>query len=1269
MLQSTFWDKIKFLTQVAGPGNLYVGAPIPGCRSPNGVVPDGSVISYSITTTDYSQFEWGQGTYHAGFPPYISRDTPYGGSGPTPVNFTDPPVVEFTILAEDLGAIGGGSAAGDQWDIQFNNPHGTFDGESNFQWVDSIGTAAAPTVTPHGATGTTTYQYQIVARSQVGQALPGPATTITNGPATLTSLNYNQVTWPAVPGAAFYDVYRNQGGPNDPGRVARNLVATTFNDQDNSTAYPSGGDEYNSLADNRSNGLYVNGNSLFTNGYIYVGKLLNEYSTPASDAAAVGGLWLKALNPDVADFAFNHTGVQFTVTQDIFGVATGDSSNVGMAFETFNTINGDNWFNSTTQAKTTVYGRNLNANFPGAGQKFLEIKSVNAFGMGDAFLASQQISHSGGPIQGDEGCGFTPVCNFAQTNGYTVTDTIGSVPTPSGANTTTTQSITASVDVQTVTVASTTGIHVGDWVIIEQSAPSSTFNLEAVLVTAVGAGTISGQFRCNHANGVTVTPALLLKLTGGGYQFGQWRWLVNLSGASYSTGTISSAPAAINGSGTAWANNMVGGNATNIGVIALTADDVTSSPFSVGTPLKSWWQIQTVNSTTQINVYGMSVVGPTGYYGQGSGGGAYTIRPAARMLYRIESADGDSAKDLFVCEQSTHVWTPGDTIECATCPWPDVTGYQYHLTEYTPAGIRRGFMDVQNWGMRTYQVGFNLSAPGFGGNNPDAYAYAVGYQVGLGTGLNCAETGFKAGPDVNNGFVASNYNARPGAVGFHSSNFATGLLVDNASTNGIVIRGNTLPSLIEGFLTLGVGGGVDPQLNLKSAFGGTVEVTVPSSSSSYTFTLPPNGGTNTYVLQTNGSGSTSWVPQTSGTGATPGTPLNSVQYNHPLGSFAGAAHTNIDASGQINVDSGFAYRYNGTANALFAVPNVSGDNFFEGEAGNFTCTGFNNFGTGSGALAALTSGFGNLAVGSLALNSVTTGQTNTGLGGGAGQHITTGVGNVILGSGALGTATNPQQCTAIGGGAMGNATGGTSDVAIGASALRDNTTGVDNFAVGASALLVNTTGNGNTAIGHAALGATTTAANTAVGNFAGSAITGGSFNVVIGVQAGQNIGNGTNNVAVGDQANSGAGGSVRNVAVGYNTLAASSNGGNTAVGANCGQNISSGSNNTCIGLGAGNNLTTGSNNIIIGDGNVLTPAANVSNVIMIGINAVGQMDYNLTNANQWTLQQTNLANFSSSLTNGAAANTATLTNAPVAGNPTKWVPINDNGTTRYIPAW
>lgn len=37
--------------------------------------------------------------------------------------------------------------------------------------------------------------------------------------------------------------------------------------------------------------------------------------------------------------------------------------------------------------------------------------------------------------------------------------------------------------------------------------------------------------------------------------------------------------------------------------------------------------------------------------------------------------------------------------------------------------------------------------------------------------------------------------------------------------------------------------------------------------------------------------------------------------------------------------------------------------------------------------------------------------------------------------------------------------------------------------------------------------------------------------------------------------------------------------------------------------------------------------------------------------------------------NGAGVGAGTLTNAPAAGNPTKWIKIDDNGTTRYIPTW
>lgn len=42
---------------------------------------------------------------------------------------------------------------------------------------------------------------------------------------------------------------------------------------------------------------------------------------------------------------------------------------------------------------------------------------------------------------------------------------------------------------------------------------------------------------------------------------------------------------------------------------------------------------------------------------------------------------------------------------------------------------------------------------------------------------------------------------------------------------------------------------------------------------------------------------------------------------------------------------------------------------------------------------------------------------------------------------------------------------------------------------------------------------------------------------------------------------------------------------------------------------------------------------------------------------------------SAAMTDGAAAQAGTLLNAPTVGNPTKWIPFDDNGTTRFIPAW
>lgn len=75
-----------------------------------------------------------------------------------------------------------------------------------------------------------------------------------------------------------------------------------------------------------------------------------------------------------------------------------------------------------------------------------------------------------------------------------------------------------------------------------------------------------------------------------------------------------------------------------------------------------------------------------------------------------------------------------------------------------------------------------------------------------------------------------------------------------------------------------------------------------------------------------------------------------------------------------------------------------------------------------------------------------------------------------------------------------------------------------------------------------------------------------------------------------------------------------------------------------------------------------------------GVNAQAFRVYKTTTGPQWIGFDTADASFSIlsstfAMQNNAAAQAGTLTNAPVAGNPTKWIPINDNGTIRNIPAW
>ena len=74
-------------------------------------------------------------------------------------------------------------------------------------------------------------------------------------------------------------------------------------------------------------------------------------------------------------------------------------------------------------------------------------------------------------------------------------------------------------------------------------------------------------------------------------------------------------------------------------------------------------------------------------------------------------------------------------------------------------------------------------------------------------------------------------------------------------------------------------------------------------------------------------------------------------------------------------------------------------------------------------------------------------------------------------------------------------------------------------------------------------------------------------------------------------------------------------------------------------------------------------------LIGVGTGAAGSFAGGLKLTDLTINRAATLLTTSVALTDGAGASVGTLTNAPAATNPTKWIGINDNGTTRYIPSW
>lgn len=77
-----------------------------------------------------------------------------------------------------------------------------------------LSTPDAPTITPAGTSGATTWTYKIVAKKVSTEqfSIASSAGSTATGNATLTSTNYNRIAWESVTDANQYDIYRTAAG-------------------------------------------------------------------------------------------------------------------------------------------------------------------------------------------------------------------------------------------------------------------------------------------------------------------------------------------------------------------------------------------------------------------------------------------------------------------------------------------------------------------------------------------------------------------------------------------------------------------------------------------------------------------------------------------------------------------------------------------------------------------------------------------------------------------------------------------------------------------------------------------------------------------------------------------------------------------------------------------------------------------------------------------------------------------------------------------------
>jgi hypothetical protein len=158
-----------------------------------------------------------------------------------------------------------------------------------------LDTPSAPTVTPQGTPGSTTWGYKITAFSESGETLASIEGQTTTGAATLDDTNFNRITWDSVDGATKYGVYRSTAGgtPSSTGELAEVIGTHTLQFDD--TGQAASGSE---PSEDRSSAVTIG------SGDATPGKLLTirEETTDDNTVTSLITLARRSLNTVLAGF-------------------------------------------------------------------------------------------------------------------------------------------------------------------------------------------------------------------------------------------------------------------------------------------------------------------------------------------------------------------------------------------------------------------------------------------------------------------------------------------------------------------------------------------------------------------------------------------------------------------------------------------------------------------------------------------------------------------------------------------------------------------------------------------------------------------------------------------------------------------------------------------------------------------------------------------------------------------------------------------------------